>query len=128
MRSSRSAPALVGAWFDLLPANQRVTALQLHRAILGAVPQAELLVRSGNLFYGLGHQHALALAPHRAHIHLQVLAGGEPTPAIPELVRAGKGLLWRFRLGEAVDTVTVGRLATVCFGLLQVSAAQDPQT
>jgi hypothetical protein len=119
MRASRSPPSLVGAWFDLLPDHQRPTAQALHRTILDAVPQAELLVRSGNLYYGLGHQHALALAPHRAYIHLLVLAGGEPSPAFPHLVRAGKGLLWRFRLGEPVDSAGVGRLAMVCFELMQ---------
>ena len=126
MRASHSQPALVGAWFDLLPANQRATALDLHRAILNGVPHAELLVRSGNLYYGVGHQHVLALAPHRLFIHLQVLAGGEPSQAFPELVKAGNGLLWRFRLGYPVDGPAVARLALVCFSLV-LPAAQAPR-
>jgi hypothetical protein len=115
VRSFRRNQALVDSWFDLLPADQRETARTLHDAIVAAAPQAEQLVRSGNLFYGLGHEQVLALAPHRSHIHLQVLTGGEPSPAFPELQRAGKGLLWRFKLGEPVDPGAVGRLATVLF-------------
>ena len=119
MRGLRRLPALVDSWFDLLPANQRETALMLHGAILSAEPQAEILVRSGNLFYGLGHDFGLALAPHRTHIHLQVLTGGEPSPAFPDLVRSGKGLLWRFKLGDAVDAPGVARLSIVVFSQLR---------
>jgi hypothetical protein len=119
MRGFRRLPALVDSWFDLLPANQRETAHRLHGAILAAEPQAETLVRSGNLFYGLGHDFGLALAPHRTHVHLQVLTGGEPSPAFPDLVRSGKGLLWRFKLGDAVDAAAVGRLAVVVFSQLR---------
>lgn len=118
MRGPRRLPALVDAWFDLLPDNQRETAQRLHAAILSAVPQAELLVRSGNLFYGVGANFGLALAPHRTHVHLQVLTGGEPSPAFPDLVRAGKGLIWRVKLGESFDEPRVQRLAAVVFSLL----------
>ncbi|MBL8329172.1 MAG: DUF1801 domain-containing protein [Rubrivivax sp.] len=126
MRNLRSLPALVDSWFDLLPANQRETALALHAAILKSAPQADLLVRSGNLFYGANHEYALALVPHRTHIHLQVLTGGEPSPAFPELQRAGKGLMWRFRLGDPVDAASVSRLSTIIFSLLRVHGGLPP--
>jgi hypothetical protein len=119
MRGMRRLPALVDSWFDLLPEDQRATALALHGAILAGAPQAEMLVRSGNLFYGWAHEQVLALAPHRTHVHLQVLSAAEPSPAFPELVRAGKGLNWRFRLGEPVDEAGVQRLTTVLFSMLQ---------
>lgn len=118
MRGPRRLPALVDAWFDLLPDNQRETAQRLHAAILAAVPQAEMLVRSGNLYYGRHHDHVIALAPHRTHVHLQVLVAAEPSPAFPELVRSGKGLMWRFKLGDPIDSATVQRLAAIVFSLL----------
>jgi hypothetical protein len=122
MRGIRRLPALVDSWFDLLPADQRETAQALHAAIMSAEPQADMLVRSGNLFYGLIHDYGLALAPQRTHVHLQVLTGGEPSPAFPDLVRAGKGLQWRFKLGEPIDAAGVSRLAMVIFSLLRATA------
>jgi hypothetical protein len=117
MRGPKRLPALVDAWFDLLPGDQRETALQLHNAIVPSAPHADLLVRSGNLFYGVGTEHLMALAPHRTHVHLQVLTFGKPSPAFPELVPAGKGLMWRFKLGEAVDVAAVARLAAIIFSM-----------
>jgi hypothetical protein len=119
MRGPKRLPALVDTWFDLLPGNQRETALQLHNAILPAAPSADLLVRSGNLFYGLGNEPLLAVAPHRTHVHLQVLSFATPSPAFPELVPAGKGLMWRFKLGELIDEPAVKRLAAVVFSMAQ---------
>ncbi len=127
MRGFRRNPALVDTWFDLLPEMQRETALALHAALTAAVPRADLEVRSGNLYYGSGHEHALALSPHRTHIHLLVMVGAEPSAAFPELVRAGKGLMWRFKLGEPVDVPAVKRLAAVCFSLLQLSPSHEPR-
>lgn len=118
MRGPRRLPALVDAWFDLLPDNQRETSQQLHSAILAAAPSAEMLVRSGNLHYGNAHEHVIVLAPHRTHVHLQVLVAAEPSPAFPELVRSGKGLMWRFKLGEPVDATAVQRLAAVLFSMV----------
>ena len=126
MRGFRRNPALVDTWFDLMPDTQRETAQALHAAIMAAAPRAELEVRSGNLYYGVGHEHALALAPHRTHVHLQVLVGAEPSAAFPELVRNGKGLMWRFRLGEPIDAASVKRLAAIVLGLLQATMASDP--
>jgi hypothetical protein len=120
MRGPKRLPALVDAWFDLLPDNQRETSQHLHNAIMQAAPQADLLVRSGNLFYGVGHEHVLALAPHRTHVHLQVLSFAQPSPAFPELVPAGKGLMWRFKLGDPVDAARVSRLAGIIFSMLRV--------
>ena len=79
---------------------------------------AEMLVRSGNLHYGNAHEHVIVLAPHRTHVHLQVLVAAEPSPAFPELVRSGKGLMWRFKLGEPVDAAAVQRLAAVLFSMV----------
>lgn len=115
MRAQRRNQALVDSWFDLLPGSQRETAVFVHEAILQAVPHPELLVRSGNLYYGQAGEFILALAPHRTHVHLQVLHGGEPSSAFPALVRSGKGLMWRFKLGEDVDVAGVRRLAIVLF-------------
>ena len=122
MRGIRRLPALVDSWFDLLPADQRETSRALHAAIMSAEPQADMLVRSGNLFYGLGHEYGLALVPHRTHVHLQVLTGGEPSPAFPDLVRSGKGLMWRFKLGDPVEAALVSRLSLVIFSLLRATA------
>lgn len=119
MRGIRRLPALVDSWFDLLPADQRETAQALHAAIMSAEPQADMLVRSGNLYYGLGHEQGLALLPNRTHVHLQVLTGGEPSPAFPDLVPAGKSLVWRCKLGEPIDAARVSRLALVIFSLLR---------
>jgi hypothetical protein len=126
MRSPRRLPALVDSWFDLLPEDQRLTSQQLHAAIMAAAPEADMLVRSGNLYYGMGHEHALALAPHRTHVHLQVLTFGEPSPAFPELQRSGKGLMWRFKLGEAFDAPAVQRLATVVFSVMAMPPTRPP--
>lgn len=115
MRAQRRNQALVDSWFELLPGGQRETAAFVHEAILQAVAHPELLVRSGNLYYGQSGEFILALAPHRTHVHLQVLRGGEPSNAFPALVRSGKGLMWRFKLGEPVDVAGVRRLATVLF-------------
>lgn len=123
MRGPKRLPALVDAWFDLLPGNQRETSLQLHNAIIQAAPNAELLVRSGNLFYGAGNEHVLAIAPHRSHVHLQVLTFAKPSPAFPELVPAGKGLMWRFKLGEQIDAPAVTRLTHIIFSMLRLQGA-----
>jgi hypothetical protein len=123
MRGPKRLPALVDAWFDLLPGNQRETALQLHNAIIQEAPNADLLVRSGNLFYGVGHEQVLAIAPHRTHVHLQVLTFAKPSPAFPELVPSGKGLMWRFKLGDAVDAAAVTRLTTIIFSMLRLQGA-----
>lgn len=119
MRGPKRLPALVDAWFDLLPGDQRETALQLHNAIMPSAPHADLLVRSGNLFYGVGSEHLMALAPHRTHVHLQVLTFGKPSPAFPELLPAGKGLMWRFKLGEPVDSAAVTRLTAIIFSMVR---------
>ena len=120
MRGPKRLPALVDAWFDLLPGDQRETALQIHNAILPAAPNADLLVRSGNLFYGNGNEHLLVIAPHRTHVHLQVLTFAQPSPAFPELLPAGKGLMWRFKFGELIDAAAVQRLATVVYSVAQM--------
>ena len=128
MRTLRRNQPLIDCWFDFLPPGQQETAQALHAAILQAVPQADLVVRSGNLYYTAGEEFVLALAPHRTHVHLQVLTGGEPSPAFPHLTRSGKTLMWRFKHGDPIDAAAVSRLAMVAFSVVRVPARHHART
>ncbi len=118
MRGLRRSGPLVASWFELLPPNQQPTARALHKVIMAEAPQFDLAVRSGNLAYALAGRFALVLAPHRTHIHLQLMRWEALAASFPELDASARGQ-WRVRLGQPVDEALVRRLVQAVIGDLQ---------
>jgi hypothetical protein len=111
MRSVVKSAALVEAWFDMLPAAQRPLARELQATLLGAAPQLTCCVKWGNLLFQQRGSNAVAIAPHRAHIHLQFFDGLALAERFPQLEGAGSRVRHlRCGYGQPLDTALVGEL------------------
>ena len=108
MRSVVKSAALVEAWFDMLPAAQRPLARELQTAILAEAPQLSCTVKWGNLLFQLRGTNAVAIAPHRSHIHLQFFDGVALAERFPQLEGAGSRVRHlRCAYGERFDAALV---------------------
>jgi hypothetical protein len=111
MRSVVKSAALVEAWFDMLPAAQRPLARELQAAILATAPQLACTVKWGNLLFMQRGSNAVAIAPHRAHIHLQFFDGLALAERFPQLEGAGSRVRHlRCAYGEPLDAALVREL------------------
>ncbi len=127
MRSPQHSHAVVEAWFDTLPPEQRTLARELQRLLIDAVPTLGQVVKWGNLVFLHRGTHALAVAPHKGQVKLQVFNGGQLAARFATLVGAGKGmrhLTWR--VGQPVDAAQVGDLARACVATLPGRPAVVP--
>ena len=107
----RSA-ALIDAWFDMLPPGQQPTARALHEAVKKAVPELAQSIKWGSLVYAIDGLHALAIAVHRTHLHLQVFRGATLAAQFPQLEGNSRGLRFlKLRHREPFDVALVETLA-----------------
>lgn len=116
MRHLVRSAALIEAWFDMLPPPQQPSARALQAVVLRAAPSLGQAVKWGNLVFTVNHFHALAIAPYKTHVHLQVFRGASLLQQFPMLEGTGRGLRhlkWRYSqpLDEGLITDLV--LATV---------------
>jgi hypothetical protein len=111
MRGQRQLPALIEAWFDLMPTQQQANARALHDLVRRTVPAFEGSLRGGCLVYSLQGVHAMALAPFRTHMHVQVFHSATLLDRFPELDGSGRGLRQlRLRHGQPFDEMLVQSL------------------
>lgn len=92
MRTNVRPAALVAAYFDNLPPEERATALMLQRAVLEAEPRLEQTVKWGNLVFTWQGTNALAIVTHKTHANLQFFQGAGIAPQFPQLEGTGKGV------------------------------------
>ena len=72
MRPGTRSKALISAWMDFLPPAQREVAHALRTLVREAEPELAEVVRWGQLVFLWGGSPLLAIAPHKAHVNLQV--------------------------------------------------------
>ena len=89
MRGVVKSAALVETWFDMLPAPQRSLARELHELVQRAAPQLTSTVKWGNLVLVHRGASALAIAPHRSHLDLQVFEAAALAARFPRLEGVG---------------------------------------
>jgi hypothetical protein len=112
MRASTRSKALVSAWFDFQPPAQREVAQALRAAVREAEPELLEIIRWGQLVFVWAGSPVLAIAPHRAHVNLQIFNGHLLPPGIAPLEGVGRGTRsFRCRLHQPVDVVQVQMLA-----------------
>lgn len=122
MRSGSRSKALVSAWLDFQPAPQREVAQALRAAVREAAPALAEIVRWGQLVFLCNGTPLLAIAPHRAHVNLQVFNGHLLPPGLARL-EGGDGRnvrSFKCRLHQPVDVVVVQMLVAA-------SVARAPQ-
>ena len=127
MRSNARSKALVSAWFDFQPEAMRSLALQLQRTVRAAEPELTEAIKWGNLVYQLDGVAVLAIAPHKAHVNLQLFNGSELPPSLGPLEGAGRGSRsLRCKPGQTVDPVQVEMLVAACVALARRMADERP--
>lgn len=111
MRNGPRSKALVSAWLDFQPPAQREVAQALRSAVREAAPELGEAVRWGQLVFLFEGTPLLAIAPHRAHVNLQVFNGHLLPPELVPLEGGGRGARsFKCRLHQPVDTVPVQML------------------
>ncbi|NDY91565.1 DUF1801 domain-containing protein [Ideonella livida] len=127
MRSSARPKALVAAWFDFLSPAQRPACEVLQRAVRLAVPEVQEAVKWGNLVFSVNEVVFMALVPHKAHVHLQVLNGSLLPPGLAPLEGTGRGSRnLRVRLTQPVDVPLVEALAAASAQLARGQVRERP--
>lgn len=111
MRNGPRSKALVSAWLDFQPAAQREVAQALRGAVREAAPALGEAVRWGQLVFLFDGAPLLAIAPHRAHVNLQVFNGHLLPAGLVPLEGGGRGARsFKCRLHQPVDAVQVQML------------------
>jgi hypothetical protein len=124
MRSNARPQALISAWYDFQLPAVRVVADMLQRAVRSAAPDLVETVKWGNLVFQLERTAVLAIAPHKAHVSLQVFNGAQLPPSLGALDGAGRGLRsLRCRLHQSIDPVQVEMLVAASVALARLQAA-----
>jgi hypothetical protein len=117
MRSLVKSAALVEAWFDMLPANQRTLARELQAAVLAAAPQLGRTVKWGNLLFVHQGANAIAIAVHRGHANLQFFDGVALADRFPQLEGSGERVRHlRLSYHQPVDAELVRALVRAAVG------------
>ncbi|HEX7384200.1 MAG TPA: DUF1801 domain-containing protein [Burkholderiaceae bacterium] len=117
MRSLVKSAALVEAWFDMLPANQRALARELQAAVLASAPQLARTVKWGNLLFLNHGVNAIAIAVHRNHANLQFFDGAALAERFPELEGSGERVRHlRLPYQQPVDAEQVRALVRAAVG------------
>lgn len=127
MRANGRSKALVAAWFDFQPEPVRAVAERLQQAVRGAEPELTETIKWGNLVFQLDGVAVLAIAPHKAHVNLQIFHGSELPPGLGALDGAGRGSRsLRCKLNQPVDPVRVDMLVAASVALARRMADQRP--
>jgi hypothetical protein len=127
MRHQGRSKALILAWFDFQPEAVRGLAERLQHIVRAAEPELVETIKWGNLVFMLDGAAVLAIAPHKAHVNLQLFNGSELPPGLGLLEGAGRGTRsLRCRLQQPVDPVQVEMLVAACVSLAHRQAALRP--
>jgi hypothetical protein len=127
MRSNGRSKALVSAWFDFQSDTVRAVAEDLQQAVRVAEPELVETIKWGNLVYMLDGVAVLAIAPHKAHVNLQIFHGSELPPGLGPLEGAGRGSRnLRCRLHQTIDPVQVEMLVAAAVAMARRLAQQRP--
>jgi hypothetical protein len=127
MRSHVRPKALIAAWFDFQSPATRIVAEQLQHAVRAAAPDLTETVKWGNLVFQLDGAAVLAIAPHKAHVNLQLFNGGQLPDAAGALDGTGRGSRsLRCKLNQALDPVQVEMLVSASVALSRQQAAERP--
>ena len=126
MRHLVRSAALIEAWLDMLPPQQQPAARALQAVVLRTAPTLGQAVKWGNLIFTVNHLHALAIAPYKAHIHLQVFRGAALLPRFPMLEGTGRGLRHlKWRYGQPLDEGLVADLVLATLAVMQQPPGPD---
>lgn len=127
MRSNGRSKALVSAWLDFQPPAVRAVAERLQQAVRASEPELAEAIKWGNLVYLLDGAAVLAIAPHKAHVNLQIFHGSELPPGLGPLEGAGRGpRSLRCRLNQPIDPVQVEMLVAAAVAMARRLAEQRP--
>ena len=108
MRSIYRPGAIVENWFEFLPAGQQRVCRELMAAVQAAGPELMPVVKLGHLIFLQSGVHAIAIAPYRRLVHLQVFNGSAIAQRFPMLRGCGPGLRqMHWRGGAEVDATLV---------------------
>lgn len=120
MRHLVRSAALIEAWFDMLPPQQQPSARALQALVLRAAPSLGQAVKWGNLIFTVQHFHALAIAPYKSHVHLQVFRGAALVGRFPMLEGTGRGLRHlKWRYSQPLDEPLITDLVQATVQLMQ---------
>ena len=127
MRSAIRPKALISAWFDFQPPAARALAEQLQQAVRAAAPDLTETVKWGNLVFQLDGAAVLAIAPHKAHVNLQVFNGALLPSTLGALEGVGRGSRsLRCKLNQTFDHVQVEMLVSASVALSRQQALDGP--
>lgn len=108
MRRPLQSTALINAFLDNLPPEQREVAQALQQAVLAAAPHLRQEVKWGNLCFNDGEQNIMAIVMYKSHAHLQVFNGVMLGGEFPQLDGTGRGMRHlKFRYRQPVDQALV---------------------
>ncbi len=119
MRFLTQSPALIEAWFDLLPPARREAVRELRDAVLHAAPQLMQTIKWGHLVFTLDGSHAFAIAPFKANLHLQVFRGAGLQREFQALEGSSKGLRHlKWRYSHSLDRAQVDDIVRAAVALM----------
>ncbi|MEF7613675.1 DUF1801 domain-containing protein [Aquincola sp. MAHUQ-54] len=120
MRHLVRSAALIEAWFDMLPPQHQPAARRLQALVLAASPSLGQAVKWGNLIFTVNHFHALAIAPYKTHLHLQVFRGAALMHRFPMLEGTGRGLRHlKWRYSQPLDEELIADLVLATVALIR---------
>jgi hypothetical protein len=128
MRHLMRSAALIDTWFEMLPPGQQGVARTVHDTVRAVGPGLGREVKWGNLLFTLDGVHALAIAPHKTHLHLQVFRGFALIGRFPQLEGTGKSprhLKWRY--SQPIDQELIAALVRATVELMVQYPRPRPQ-
>lgn len=111
MRRPLQSPALINAFYDSLPPEQRDTAQAMQKAIAAVAPHLRPEVKWGNLCFMNDNDNIMAIVLYKMHAHLQIFNGVQLVADFPELDGAGRGMRHvKFRYRQPINDLLVREL------------------
>lgn len=111
MRRPLQSPALINAFYDSLPPEQRDTAQAMQKAIAAVAPHLRPEVKWGNLCFMNDNDNIMAIVLYKMHAHLQIFNGVQLVADFAELDGAGRGMRHvKFRYRQPINDLLVREL------------------
>lgn len=111
MRRPIHSAAIISAFFDSLPPEQRETTQLLQQAVLAAGPHLRQEVKWGNLCFQDNGENIIAIVLHKSQAHLQFFNGAQISARFPQLEGTGRGMrMVKFKYRQPVDETLVKAL------------------
>lgn len=127
MRHAGRTRALVASWVDFLSPALRDLAQDLRRQVRLASPELSENVQWGKLVFAVEGVPAIALAPARNHLNLQMLQGCDwPAAVVAELPALRGARQWRLDPGRPVDPVLLDMVVAGALAHARECAAERP--